>query len=169
MTARASRDTRSREESVSVAQWAVRRGDGSIVSHGLGSCVAIVLYDAAARVAGLAHVLLPNEKYSRDRSRPAKFAESAVPHLVTEMRRVGASGSLTARLVGGASMFGALLSGSGVNMGERNVSAARAALARARIPLVAEDVGGDYGRSVALCVASGSLVVRSVQRGTREL
>jgi chemotaxis protein CheD len=169
MTARATPETRSQEVSVGVAQSAVRRGDGAIVSHGLGSCVAIVLYDAGARVAGLAHVLLPNDNYSRDRSRPAKFAESAVPHLVAEMRRAGAGGPLTARLVGGASMFGALLSGSGVNMGERNVVAAREALARARIPVIAEDVGGDYGRSVVLCVQNGSLTVRSMQRGTREL
>lgn len=163
----ASRDPN--ETDVGVAQWAVRRESGSLVSHGLGSCVAIVLYDASTRTAGLVHTLLPNESYSRDRSRPAKFADAAVPHLIHEMRRAGARGALTARLVGGASMFGSLLTSSGVNMGARNVAAARAALARAGIKVTGEDVGGDFGRTVHVTVADGVVTVRSMARGTHEL
>ncbi|MGH7712529.1 MAG: chemotaxis protein CheD [Gemmatimonadaceae bacterium] len=152
-----------------MAQLAALRGSGALVSHGLGSCVAIVLYDTTTRTAGLAHVLLPNESYSRDRSRPAKFADAAVPHLIEEMRRVGAQGRLTARLVGGASMFGALLATGGINMGSRNVAAARAALARAGIGIIGEDVGGEFGRNVTVAVADGTVTVTCMHRGTREL
>jgi chemotaxis protein CheD len=158
-----------REKNVAVAQWHVMRGSGRLVSHGLGSCVAIILYDSAHRVAGLAHVLLPNETYSRDRSRPAKFAQAAVPHLIDEMRRAGATGTLTARLVGGASMFGALLSSSGINMGARNVAAAKEALQRAGIALIGEDVGGEFGRTVWIDAESGVVTVMCTQLGTREL
>lgn len=139
------------------------------MTHGLGSCVAIVLYDATTRVAGLAHILLPNESYSRERSRPAKFADAAVPYLIAEMRRAGAGSRLTARLVGGASMFGTLLTTGGVNMGDRNVASARIALGRAGVVITGEDVGGDFGRSVSVAVADGSVTVTSMLRGPREL
>ena len=152
-----------------VAQWAVLRDSGSILSHGLGSCVAVVLYDASTRTAGLAHVLLPNDTYSRDRSRPAKFADTAVPHLIGEMRRAGAGGRLTARLVGGASMFGSLLTTTGVNMGQRNVASVRTALGAAGIIITGEDVGGDFGRSVHVDVEDGTVTVTCMARGTREL
>ncbi len=157
------------EISVGVAQWAVLRQHGFLWSHGLGSCVAIVLYDASTQTAGLAHILLPNENYSRDRSRASKFADAAVPHLISEMRRAGARGTLTAKLVGGASMFGSLLSKTGVNMGARNIVSAREALRRAGINIVAEDVGGDFGRTISVSVASGKVTVRSMERGSREI
>jgi chemotaxis protein CheD len=131
--------------------------------------VAIVLYDATTRVAGLAHILLPNESYSRDRSRPMKFADKAVPYLIEAMRQAGAGSRLTARLVGGASMFGPLLSTSGVNMGDRNVASARSALKLAGVEITGEDVGGDFGRTVIVDAADGSVTVTAMQRGTREL
>ena len=62
---------------VKVADCAVGRDDQTLITIGLGSCVAIVLYDAAARIGGLAHTLLPDESMARDRSNPAKFAASA--------------------------------------------------------------------------------------------
>ena len=134
---------------VKVADFAVgRNGDTVIATVGLGSCVAIALYDPATRVGGLAHVLLPSESMARDRSNRAKFPSAAVPLLLGEMRRLGSQGRLQARLVGGASMFASLLPTGGVNIGERNVAAARAALAAAGVALLGEDVGGDYGRSV---------------------
>ena len=157
------------EVRVKVADWAVAQGARIIATIGLGSCVAIVLHDAAATVGGLAHILLPEASLSRDQENRAKFPDTAVPLLVAEMRRLGARGALQAKIVGGASMFGALLPAGGINMGERNVQATRRALQAAGIALVGEDVGGDYGRSVYLDVASGRVLVRSLKRGDRTL
>jgi len=157
------------ETAVGVAQYAVVRGSGTLLSRGLGSCVAVVLYDAETRTAGLAHILLPNDTYSRDRSRPAKFANTAIPNLIAEMRRAGAGKRLTAKLVGGAAMFSTLLSKSGINMGQRNVAAARTALGSAGILITGEDVGGEVGRTVHVDVADGVVTVTCVNRGTREL
>ena len=89
--------------------------------------------------------------------------------LIAEMRRVGARGTFTARLVGGASMFSSLLSSTGVNMGARNVASARSALAQAGIAITGEDVGGDSGRTVSVTVADGTVTVCSMQRGTHEI
>jgi hypothetical protein len=55
---------------------------GRITTTGLGSCVAIALYDAVARVGALAHILLPDRGLARDTGNPARFAETAVPALV---------------------------------------------------------------------------------------
>ncbi len=158
------------ETLVRVADAQVAREDGVLVTLGLGSCVAILLYDAAARVGGMAHILLPSATLSRDQSNPARFPETAVPHLLRAMTAKGALvDRIRARLVGGASMF-ANLSAPGVAlMGERNVLACRDALKQAGIPLVAEDTGKDYGRSVWFYVCDGRVEIRSVAHGNREL
>lgn len=157
------------DQHVRIANIAVARGSGRLVTIGLGSCVAIALHDPRFRVAGLAHVLLPDPSVARDTSNSARFASTAVPLLLEEMRELGARGAITAKIAGGAALFGAMLGSAGGQMGTRNVAAARAALAAAGIPLVAEETGGSSGRSVTLDVNTGALSVRSVRGGERVL
>ena len=147
---------------VGVAQSAVATGEAVLATVGVGSCVAILLHDAEAAVAGLAHVLLPAPHGEPDASTPAKYATTAVPHLVREMEAHGALRSrVTARLVGGASMFGALRTPTMAGAGERNVIAARDALAREGIPVTGEEVGRAHGRAVRLYAADGRVRVTS--------
>jgi len=154
---------------VHVADYAVATS-GTISTIGLGSCVAIVLHDPVAKVGGLAHVLLPTESMSRDRSNPAKFPATVLPIIVNEMCDLGANETrMRAKIVGGASMFAGLIPAGGINIGERNVIAVREVLAVAKIPIVAEDTGSDYGRSVYLNVADGAVEVRSLRKGSRVL
>lgn len=154
---------------VEMADFAVASGDSVLVTAGLGSCVAVALHDPTTGIAGLAHVLLPSSGIGPPPMRPAKYADSAVPILVEEMRRRGATGPLVARLAGGAKMFAALFSSGGINMGERNLRATRAALYKLGIPVVAQDVGGEHGRSVRIVAATGVTTVRSIAGGDREL
>jgi chemotaxis protein CheD len=148
---------------VKVAHHATGGAGDVLVTLGLGSCVAIVLHDRQANVGGLAHALLPEPALARDRNNFAKFAATAVPMLVQEMEALGARPRrLEARLVGGASMFATLMVPGSLNMGERNVRAAREALRKAGIPLLGEAVGGDFGRSVRFTIAEGRTVVSSV-------
>ena len=148
---------------VKVAQHAVGGRDDLLVTLGLGSCVAIMLQDAAAGVMGMAHALLPEPALSRDAGNPFKFASTAVPALVAEMATRGARRErLEARLVGGAAMFASLMVPGTLNMGERNLRAARAALEEVGIPIRGEEVGRDYGRSVRMKL--GETVVSSVGR-----
>jgi chemotaxis protein CheD len=158
------------EVRVKVADFAVANGDTLLVTVGLGSCVAIALHDPLAKVGGLAHVLLPSTGMSQDRTNRAKFPSSAVPLLCERMQALGArTGRIRAKIVGGASMFTSLLSASGLQIGERNVVATRVALEQAGIPIVAQDVGGDYGRSVYFTVQDGRLVVKSLKAGHVDL
>lgn len=154
---------------VEIADFAVGSGDAVLVTSGLGSCVALALHDPTTGIAGLAHILLPSAGFGGPSIHPAKFADTGVTLLAEEMRRRGASHQrIVARLAGGARMFAALLP-SGINMGQRNVDATRKALYRLNIPVVAEDVGGEYGRSVRLVAATGAMTVRSLMGGDREL
>jgi len=151
---------------VSVAEWAVDKGDAVLVALGLGSCVAVVLYDPQTTVGGMAHLLLPSPSLSQDREKPAKFPETGVPYLVERMRQAGAAPRrLRARMIGGASMFASLGSSSVASVGERNISATREALDRAGIPVVGEDTGKDYGRSVYAFLDSGRVESRSYAHG----
>jgi chemotaxis protein CheD len=154
---------------VDVADFAVASGDAVLVTAGLGSCVALALHDPSTGIAGLAHILLPSAGFGPPSIHPAKYADTGVALLAEEMRRRGASQNrMVARLAGGARMFAALLS-SGINMGQRNIDATRKALYRLNIPVVAEDVGGEYGRSVRFVAATGAMTVRSLMGGDREL
>ncbi|MGH7701401.1 MAG: chemotaxis protein CheD [Gemmatimonadales bacterium] len=151
------------ERVVKVADWAVAQGGGVLVTLGLGSCVAIMLHDPQAGVGGMAQVLLPSGSLARDATNPAKFPETAVPLLIERLTALGGTrGRIVAKLAGGASMFAQLMSPGTVQMGERNVVAAREALRHAAIPVVAEAVGGDRGRTVRFHVRDGRVEIRSV-------
>jgi chemotaxis protein CheD len=156
---------------VKVADYAVRRGSDILATIGLGSCVAIALYDPHSKTGGLAHILLPSMSMSRETSNPAKFPETIVPIMLSEMRALGmTSGArVCAKIAGGASMFGQLVNGTGINVGERNIAATKEALAAAGIHLVGEDTGLDYGRSVYFHLADGRMEVRSLKMGDRVL
>jgi chemotaxis protein CheD len=156
------------EITVDIADFAVAGGGTVLITSGLGSCVALALHDPSTGIAGLAHILLPTAGTGPPSIRPAKYADTGVPLLLEEMRRNGARGRIVARMAGGARMFAALLS-SGTNMGQRNIIATRAALEKLGIRVVAEDVGGEYGRSVRVDSATGVMRVRSLMGGDREL
>jgi len=157
------------EVRVKVADYAVA-ADGLITTIGLGSCVAIALYDSVARVGGLAHVLLPDESMSRDRSNPGKFPATAIPLVLEQMQKLGAlPGRVRAKIAGGARMFGNFTASNGINIGERNIKAVREVLAARRVEIVGEDTGSDHGRSVYFYLADGRVEVRSVRKGSRVL
>jgi chemotaxis protein CheD len=152
-----------KETIVKVADWAAERGDGVLVTLGLGSCVAIMLHDPQTRTGAMAHVLLPSTSLARDLTNRAKFPETAVPLLIERLKALGADPRrLVAKLAGGASMFSQLVTPATIQMGERNVLASRRALRAASIPVIRESVGGDRGRSVRFYVKDGRVEIRSV-------
>jgi len=155
---------------VRVADFKAAHGDAVLATLGLGSCIAIVLHDPAAAVGGLAHILLPSRSLSRAGDNPGRFPQSAVPAVLEQMVALGADPRrLVARLVGGASMFANLVPAGSMQMGDRNVIASREVLNQLAIPIIAEAVGGQQGRSMWFHVAEGRLVVRSVGQSAETL
>ncbi len=156
---------------VGISDLEVAKAPATLSAVALGSCVGIILHDPVARIGGLAHVLLPSPHIGRPRSdAPGRFAPSAVSALLDGLVGLGAEPSrLTARLVGGASMFAQLQPAGSIQIGERNVHAVREALRRHGVRVVAEAVGGDFGRSVDFEVETGRVVVSSYAHGRMEL
>lgn len=154
---------------VGISELAVSDGNDTLRSYGLGSCLAIALYDLDSEIGGLAHTMLPDGD-SADNSdvKPGKYADTAIRALLRRMVERGASyTTVEAKLAGGSDMFEFESFGDGV--GERNVAAARAELEKLGVPIVAEDVGGDYGRTVEFTPESGTLLVKTASSEENEV
>jgi chemotaxis protein CheD len=153
---------------VGIGDVKVAAGASVLFSIGIGSCVAVAVYDSATKTGGMAHVMLPKPpRRQADGAAFAtgRFAATAIPRLVEMMSEQGvARDSVRARIAGGASMFRDLLDGDGLRLGRRNVEAVRNALQQAGIPIDGEDVLGAHGRSVYLRTTDGALLVTSVNR-----
>ena len=122
----------------------------------LGSCIGIALFDPQLRIAGLAHSILPEG--AEEIEQLGKFADQAVDNLVVRLMALGASRTrLTAKLVGGAAMFGT--ANNGAQLGERNAEGARRRLQAHDIPIIAEAVGGTKGRKVLVNPDTGNVEV----------
>jgi len=157
---------------IGMADLNVGRAGEKLRTTGLGSCVGLTLYDPAAKIGGMAHVMLPSSSISRDAQlNRAKYADTAIPELVRKMEEAGAKLTrLTAKLAGGAQMFlAAAPLAESMRIGPRNVEACKEALMSFNIPIEAEDTGGNYGRTIELDCSTGALLVRSVQAGEKEL
>lgn len=142
-----------------------------LVCYGLGSCIGLAISDRHARFGALVHVVLPDSKLNRGQELlPGKFADTAVGAAVEELVKLGAIRSqLIARAAGGARMLNVIGAGSKLDIGARNIEAVKAALHKEGIPLMAEDTGGSYGRTLQLFIGTGRLLVSTVGRGEREL
>jgi len=150
--------------SVGIAEIRIAEPPIRLVTYGLGSCVAITLFDAERRLGGLAHTLLPSAHSAGAVHRPAKFVDAAIEVMAAELVARGAARQrLAAKIFGGANMFEPLLGASDNAVGSRNIRSARETLVALAIPLLAEDVGGNFGRTVEFDLASGRVRVRAVR------
>ncbi|WP_300526678.1 chemotaxis protein CheD [Aminiphilus sp.] len=149
---------------VGIAELAVARFPDSVTTLGLGSCVGVAIYDETKRIAGLVHIMLPAMDLAKGTEfNRAKFADSGIPQLLEMMLRAGALGRrLTAKIAGGAQMFTFSDKTDSVRIGSRNVEACRRTLQNLRIPLLAEDTGGSFGRTVEIFSETGLYEIRAV-------
>lgn len=125
----------------------------------LGSCVAVALYDAEAKVGGLCHCLLDRSGRFGPVTEPGRCADTAIPALVQEMVALGAhQDRLTARIAGGGNMFSTrtLI----YDVGVWNVDSARETLSILGIQIIGEDVGGGAARRLRLSMGSGLVTVQ---------
>ncbi len=134
---------------------------------GLGSCVGICLWDPVTKVSGMAHIMLPSSLQGKN-GNEAKFADTAVPLLIQGMLKLGAEKSrLVAKIAGGAQMFSFYSANDIMKIGERNVEAVKMVLEKTKIRLIAEDVGGNYGRTIEFYSENGQLYVRTINLGEK--
>ncbi len=140
-----------------------------LATYALGSCIGICLHDKTRNLGGLVHIMLPDSKESTKASdNPRRYADTGIAELIELMRKNGAmTSSLTAKIAGGAQMFQTNLET--FNIGARNTAAVKKILAQYRIPIIAEDTGSNYGRTVFFDVATGTMQVKSVSQGIKKL
>ena len=149
---------------VAISEYRLAGPPTVLATYGLGSCLAIALYDAEARLGALAHTLLPTARGPADTGRPAKFVDQAIRVMAEDLVAAGADRQrLVAKIFGGANMFEPPLGGDANGIGVRNARSAREVLETLGIPLVAEDVGGNFGRTVRFELATGRVQVRAVR------
>ncbi len=152
---------------VKIADLAVLKDEGVLITIGLGSCVGIALYDGIARVAGLAHVLLSDSsqfshKVNTDIN-PAKFADTAIPNLIQLMEDQGAKKArLRAKIAGGGQLFS--FNSNVIRVGDKNIGMVKKKLKEYSVPLLGENVGGNYGRTMKIEVETGMVYIYTVGR-----
>jgi chemotaxis protein CheD len=136
--------------------------DAHLVAYGLGSCIALAIWDPRTRVGGLAHFMLPSGPATG--GSPVKFIDTG---LDTYLRAVEASGAILSRCrlkaAGGAAM---LTVGGGLAIGKRNAETLQAGLAARGLSLAASSIGGNAGRTVQLEMADGRFLVKSLSSVT---
>lgn len=155
---------------VGIAAMNIVKYPETIRTSGLGSCVGVVLYDKAAKIAGLVHVMLPDSSLDRSkRINAAKFADTGIYALIEMLKAEGARPMfLKAKIAGGAQMF-QFGSSDAIRIGPRNVEAVKAELKRLSIPILAEETGGTSGRTIEFDPSTSKLSIRTVNKGMIEV
>ncbi len=140
-----------------------------LVCLGLGSCIAVSVYDPHAKVGGMAHIVLSSGSGLNGNS-PAKYADTGIPLLLEDMRKKGAITSrMVVKIVGGAKMSTAPGLDSIFDIGEKNLLMTKTVLAEQSIRIVASDTGGHRGRTVRMSIDTGKVIVSSLGGETKEL
>ena len=141
-----------------------------LTTLGLGSCVGITFWDKLTKIGGMAHVMLPDSTQIRNNANRAKFVDTAVVDLLEMLKRMGAKQThMEAKLTGGAQMFALSTSNENMKIGERNVESSLKVLRSLGIPIVAQDTGLNYGRTIELHTDTGKLVVKTIGHGIKTL
>jgi chemotaxis protein CheD len=145
------------------------QADDVIVTHALGSCIAVAVHDPVAGVGGLLHLMLPESSIDREKARrnPYMFADTGIPMLFHSAYHKGAEKKrMTVFLAGGAQV----MNDQGLfNIGKRNYLAARKILWKAGVLVKGEAVGGTQSRTVRLDVGQGAFWVRDNGCGEQTL
>ena len=148
---------------VGMADLKVGRAPDTLTTLGLGSCIGLTLYDPVSKIGGLVHYMLPDSTKLKNNTNIAKFGDTGIRELLKQVLASGANQRrLVAKIAGGACMFEMSGLSSVGNVGARNAEAAKEILKELKIPLVAEDTGLNYGRTVELKCETGEYVIKAV-------
>ena len=153
---------------VGMADLKVAKAPDTLTTLGLGSCIGLTLYDPVKKVGGLVHYMLPDSTKLKNNTNIAKFGDTGIRELLKQILAIGANQRrLVSKIAGGACMFETSGLSSSVNVGARNAEQAKLVLKQLGIPLVAEDTGLNYGRTVELDCNTGDFLIKSVGKSSK--
>ena len=151
----------SKEIKVGIADMAITRQEGTLITYALGSCIGISLYDPAIKLGSLLHIMLPEAANMREPN-VFKFADTGIQETLRKMSVFGGMKSrYVCKIAGGARMF-EIQGSSGIgNIGERNIESVKNVMRSEQIRVVKQDVGANYARTMLLDVATGAVAIRT--------
>ncbi|MEA1913221.1 MAG: chemotaxis protein CheD [candidate division WOR-3 bacterium] len=150
---------------VKTGQFKVTGDSEVLITHGLGSCVALTLYDEKVKIGGMLHYILPENPGD---GKKANYVDTGIELLIQEMIRFGTKKErLVAKLIGGAIMFEEFIKDKENSIGMRNIKKGRKILGDLGIPILSEDAGGGYGRSVEFDLSNGKVCINSYKSGIK--
>lgn len=154
---------------VGIGDMKFARGDNTIITYALGSCIGITFYDPFLKLGGLLHIMLPARTDPND-ARVFKYADSGIRETLRKLTAFGLVKSRTVvKIAGGAKMFDIKGSADFGNIGQRNATMVKKILMEERLRIVAEDTGGAYARTMLLNVANGDVIIRTVGKPEKHL
>lgn len=143
---------------VNTSDFALGKAPQTLTTFGIGSCVAVCLYEKERHIGALLHIMLPRSE--GDHLNPLRFADTALSFVLVELQKQSITPvNLTAKLVGGAQMFKAYAQTS--NIGAKNVAEIKRILQAIGVPIESEDVGGNAGRNLTFDLSSGLVTITS--------
>lgn len=155
---------------VGMADLKICKSPEGITTLGLGSCVGIAVRDPQTGVGGLAHIMLPSSEAIKNNSNTAKFADTGIVELINQMEKAGAVRKrMVAKIAGGAQMFALQSKTELLRVGDRNVEAVKTKLKELCIPILAEDTGANYGRTVEFYPETGDYVIKAVGKTVKTI
>jgi chemotaxis protein CheD len=126
--------------------------------YGLGSCIALILFDRINKISAMSHILLPEVNTNKKILYPHKYANLSVKLLLEQLINHGAvKENIKALIVGGSKIFNLDNNVVGIN----NISSVKEELRLLKIQIIKEDTGGSKGRNVIFDTKYCSLYVRS--------
>ena len=146
---------------VAVGDMKVGRDSDTIVTHALGSCLGLMVYDPAARIGGLLHAMLPLSKINPQKaaSNPFMFVDIGVPALFKSLYEMG--GQKRRMIVKAAGCGNPLGKNEMFKIGERNYTVLKKLLWKNNLLLETEDIGGTASRTVHFNIATGQMIISS--------
>lgn len=155
---------------VGMAEYKICKMPDKITTIGLGSCVGVVLYDEKTQIAGLLHAMLPDYYAIKNNTNRQKFVNSGLTDMIEDLNKAGADvNNLKAKMAGGARMFKFNYMNETSNIGEKNVKSTKEMLQAMGIPLVGEDTGLNYGRTVLFDPATYELQIMCVGKEMKRI
>ena len=143
--------------------------DAVLVTYSLGSCIAIAVFDPAAKVGGLLHYMLPESSLdsAKAAANPFMFADTGIPRLFKSVYELGGiKGRMRVIMVGGSQV----LDQKGFfNIGKRNEMAARKLFHRNNVVIDFADTGGNGNRTIRLAVKDGKCWLKNSVAGERSI
>lgn len=146
---------------VSIGNAVFAKAPDLISCNGLGSCVAICLYDEIKKKGGTIHILLP---FGDDKTKPFFYANLGIAEALEKCIKFGMRKErIWAKIVGGACVF--THADEKKSIGMKNILEARKWLSIYKIPIIAEDTGGRFGRNLIFDLETGEVEVFTFKRG----